>query len=352
MFRWHRGLLVVGLWFLSGLVQAAGPTAKANGRLFQFKDWEVACDNVRRCQAVGYQPEGGLEGVDWEPAAILLTREAGPNTPVEIKVILPDPDSIKPGSAGKWTVQMGDVRVLGVVSEQPLAVKSAQSLLSWFAKADYIKVSRGQDVRQVSLAGSNAALLKMDDVQGRVGTPGALIRKGDKPESGVLPPLPTPELRSKPLMTSTKADAALAKPILAAVKKRECWSDLPKDPEAEPSLIRVSTTEVMVTRLCWRGAYQGGSAAWLANAAAPHNPVPIAFPGVDGLDMETPSELNIHPDGTAFSAMKGRGMGDCWETNEWAWTGQRFELAKSEASGMCRQIPGGVSLRLWTTRKS
>jgi hypothetical protein len=41
----------------------------------------------------------------------------------------------------------------------------------------------------------NAVLLKMDEFQGRLDTPGAIIRKGQKLESSVLPSLPVPESR-------------------------------------------------------------------------------------------------------------------------------------------------------------
>ncbi|RYD40495.1 MAG: DUF1176 domain-containing protein, partial [Verrucomicrobiaceae bacterium] len=44
----------------------------------------------------------------------------------------------------------------------------------------------------LSLSGLNAVLLKMDEAQDRIGTPGALVRRGNKPESSVLAPVPPP----------------------------------------------------------------------------------------------------------------------------------------------------------------
>ena len=41
-----------------------------------------------------------------------------------------------------------------------------------------------------SSTGASAVLLKMDEYQGRIGTPGALVRKGTKAEAAV--PMPTP----------------------------------------------------------------------------------------------------------------------------------------------------------------
>ena len=52
---------------------------------FDYKDWELACDNTRTCRAAGYHPE------DDEPnATILLTRAAGPNQAVTVQLQLAD----------------------------------------------------------------------------------------------------------------------------------------------------------------------------------------------------------------------------------------------------------------------
>ena len=74
----------------------------------------------------------------------------------------------------------------------------------------------GSNARRV--AGASAVLLKMDEVQGRVGTPGALVRRGAKPESSVMAPVPAPVVKAVVPVATRKADAALAKPLLAALK--------------------------------------------------------------------------------------------------------------------------------------
>ena len=341
-----------GIFGIDSVALAAGPPAKSAGQLFQFKDWEVACDNTRRCQAAGYLTEvGGLEGVDFEPVALLLTREAGPQAAVEIKLYAPAADNPKRASTAKWQVLADSTPLPAVTAEQAWTAAATQTLVSMLPKLQNLRFSRGKDERYVSLSGANAALLKMDDVQGRVGTRGALMRKGDKPESAVLASLPAPDIHPVPWLAARKTDTALLAPILTAVKKRDCWDDVPVDKDATPEIVRLSDTRVMVTRLCWQAAYQSGRAAWVANSAPPYNPQPVQFPAVDGKDVESPTGLELLADGTAVSAAKGRGMGDCWETFTWAWTGQRFELMQSFATAMCRQIPGGVPLRLWTSRK-
>ncbi|NBD19090.1 DUF1176 domain-containing protein [Aquabacterium fontiphilum] len=57
----------------------------AAGVSFGHLDWELACDNTRTCRAAGYQPEeAGLA------VSLLLTRAAGPGTPVQARLTLGD----------------------------------------------------------------------------------------------------------------------------------------------------------------------------------------------------------------------------------------------------------------------
>jgi hypothetical protein len=73
----------------------------------------------------------------------------------------------------------------------------------------------------VSTSGANAVLLKMDEFQGRLDTPGALVRKGSKPESNVLPPLAPPEITAgtvNPDSKPIKLTAAQTRDLTAALR--------------------------------------------------------------------------------------------------------------------------------------
>ena len=75
-----QGVLVCAL---SAAALLATPTHAADKNAavqFEHKDWALQCDNTRTCRAVGYQAEAG----DSEPVSVLLTREAGPDTPVQV----------------------------------------------------------------------------------------------------------------------------------------------------------------------------------------------------------------------------------------------------------------------------
>lgn len=187
----------------SGLVLAAllllTPGARAGDEgTFSHKDWELVCDNTRTCRAAGFQKEGDVHAV-----SILLTRAAGPATAVTVQLRLGDgsdedvalvqalPDKIplalwlagKP--AGTVTV---DKRRL--VAELPTALVAA--LLPALGGNGRIEWKSGKATWVLSAAGATAVLLKMDEAQGRLGTPGALVRRGKRDEASVLPPLPAP----------------------------------------------------------------------------------------------------------------------------------------------------------------
>ena len=89
------------------------------------------------------------------------------------------------------------------------------------------------------------------------------------------------------------------------------------------------------------GAYNFSSLLWVANDRPPYKPEPLQ--DVDG-DFDPAS-------GTVHSAMKGRGIGDCWWVREWQFDGQDFVLRSESGDGMCRGFAGGAwQLPTYVTR--
>lgn len=325
------------------LLALALPLA-ATAQSFVFKDWAVACDNTRHCEAVGYQAENS----DGEAVAMQLARDAGPNTPVNVMLRLAVGDK---DSTALVSLKAGWLDWTGIRPDQVLGVSQSRQLLPAMLKADAVLLSDGKTHWKLSLAGLNAALLKMDDLQGRIGTPEALVRKGSKPETGVLPPLPAPKVRLASLPAAS-SDNGLLKPILQAVKERGCFNDMPDQEHPETSIARVSGTQVLVMRECSRGAYQGSSALWLANSKPPYVPKAVLLPTPSG--KPTDSIMNAGFDkGRLSSYAKGRGIGDCGDSMEWGWTGTQFQLISASEAPLCRGLlQGGFALRLWQAEVS
>jgi hypothetical protein len=319
--------------------------------LHTFKDWVVGCDNVRTCEAQGY---GTLHD---DPAlgraALIVRREAGPGrTPVvKIRYASLDDPSGTPAGGEVVTLQAGALHVplepVDAEGESPVPPNQVSPVLAAAQRGDEIRLRAGTQRWSVSLAGGAAALLKMDDLQGRVGTAGALTRRGSRPEP--LPPA-LPRIERAPLPPTTPADMALAGPILAELAA-DC-----ADVDANTrrlGIVRVTARSLLVAQPCSPGIYQTGTQLWLVDDHAPFHPRPVRLPKPDGgtddlliLEMmnEEAGTLRLH------ESAKSRGIGDCWSTREWTWTTTGLALVEAAESPCELFEAGGLPISLWRTR--
>ncbi|MCZ2496112.1 DUF1176 domain-containing protein [Xylophilus sp. Kf1] len=293
-----------------------------------YKDWEVACDNTRTCRAAGYQSEAGNS----DPVSILLTRSAGPATAVQIDLQVGGekdvrgPLSLKAGTA--------EIRNLGTGVAR-LSDAQARSLLPQLMRAEQAVVTSGGGDRWVlSLMGLNAVLLKMDDAQGRVDTPGALVKRGGKPEASVLPPLPAPLVKAVRPVVSRPGDAALAARIFPTLDLREakesCNQAQPIDAKAV-TVDRLTDAKVLLSLECGVGAYNDQSFLWIADDKPPYSVQRLDATGdLDGKD------------GSVTSIQKGRGIGDCVWLEEAHFDGRGFVRTREAGDTLCRGFAGGA----------
>ncbi len=311
-------------------VHATPPTDYVS---FTHKDWDLVCDNTLTCRAIGYSAE------DIDPAAtVLITREAGPSTPVINRVMLADYDGETASKAPGEPLLLIDNQSQGKLLEaynglwqmndrQFNAFKQAlrrDSKISFVDKVnEYI----------FSGAGSSAVLLKMDDVQGRGGTIGALMKKGSNSESGAKKPVPLPRIvkavvRDKESRGLTQQETALIKPVL--MKHIADFSECDGEQVAENwQIASLNEKQSLVMVPCWMGAYNSGGTYFVISN-----------------DMSSPPEMvtdsaTSYDDGVIRFAMKGRGLGDCWSYEEWVWDGTHFVPSASRDTGRCRLISVG-----------
>lgn len=322
-----EAVIAAGSLLLCSTLAAAAPSGSNGGASFSHKDWALQCDNTRTCRAVGYQSDAG----ESEPVSLQLVRKAGPHAPVDVQLQVytekADPPFLQ--------LRVGKLTLPRLDGSSP-AIPAAQvpRLLQELVRAEDAVVSAGKDQWVLSLAGANAVLLKMDEVQGRVGTPGAIVRKGSKPEASVLAQVPAPVLKGVKPVPTRKSDAALVKPLLAALNLPElndqCTGGLPD--ASAMKVHRLTDRKVMLEVPCGMGAYNFSSLLFTANDRPPYQPK--ALEDVDGeFDPET---------GIVRSSMKGRGIGDCWWTREWRFDGAGFVLSDERGDAMCRGFPGGA----------
>ncbi|GJJ03552.1 hypothetical protein RugamoR64_40900 [Duganella rhizosphaerae] len=322
------------------LITAALAAASTTGAVnFGFQDWEVACDNTRRCEAAGFQTDES----ESLPVSLWLGRAAGAAAVLEAKLIVVSDDDQR---AGPLTITVGKLTLGGLKPETRLTAEQVARLMPQLQNAESAKVSDGKHQWLLSLAGLKAALLKMDDLQGRVGTVTALVKPGTRPASEVLPPLAPPTVRPLPLPPAQKGDDKLLAAIVKTMRPGDCGADL-KDSNADQSLHRLPGAKVLLVLECERAAYQSSYGLWIARDKPPYDPKPLDPPGMEGGGVMNAS----FEDGKLGSYAKGRGIFDCGGFWTWVWTAQGFQLVDMSQSNMCRGVPGGgVSLREWVAK--
>ena len=335
---------------LASAAHAAGPATPPEGLHFQHHDWVVACDNTRTCRVAGYQPEP-----DELSISLLLTREAGPNQPVQARLTLGDYGSeAESASAPSLAQRKFNLRVNGkAMGALPwlaqhrsfgLTAAQLQAVLKALPRAEaLIEFTHGPNVWRLSDQGAAAVLLKMDEAQGRIGTPGALVRRGSRPESQALPALPMPVVKAAPVPELPKGRAAeqalgLSPQAMAALRQELTDNagdnqdpDLQDGPDNPLTFAPLGHGKWLVSRLCWRAAYNEGYCMWVMNERPPHQ-----------LQLVTESASD-HTQGVIMSSQKGRGLGDCWGNEEWTWDGRAFVHTAARTTGLCRLVtPGGA----------
>lgn len=311
---------------------------------FEHGDWELVCDNTRTCRAAGYQAEYEEPSA---PVSVLFTRKAGPATPVTAQVALGDDwDGTLLGDLPaqfRLTLSI-DGRAHGNIAMQQtntianLTPAQTAALLKALTRDTRITFSAGEHTWTLSDDGASAVLLKMDEVQGRVGTPGALRRPGKRKESEVLPPLPAPVVRAVKPHPPKPADAgfldthghALREALRGATSEEDCM-DLFEENDPQPLQIsRLTKTKLLVSTRCWLAAYNAGEGYWIINDTPPFKPEFVT------------EQANGYEDGALSASHKGRGIGDCWSSEEWTWDGTGFVATGELTTGQCRGFPGGA----------
>ncbi|MFP8967465.1 DUF1176 domain-containing protein [Pokkaliibacter sp. CJK22405] len=335
---------------LSWAAPAILPENLRPGVHFEHGDWEVSCDNTRTCRMAGYQDESSQSA----SLSVLLERTAGPSTPVlgQFQLGTYDDDGASPPITavemridGKF---LGNIKLedtLGKLNDSQVA-----ALMNALEYEHPITFSSNQKRWELSSTGSNAVFLKADEVQGRLNTPSALYQTGKLPETQALPPLPVPvihaatvkdqEARSFP---DKKASSWIKRLRDKATKANECPSLSESDGIGEPTVqtAELSNGYSLIMTQCWLGAYQGGSGVWLHYPD--DTPWPLHLPYSEGF-----ADVSDYYQGQLLSNFKGRGLGDCWSSQDWTWTGHNFELTGQSSTGMCRLVAAGGAWHLPT----
>ncbi|MBC3862606.1 DUF1176 domain-containing protein [Undibacterium jejuense] len=323
-------------------MSTASLAAEPQGVSFSHNDWELACDNTRTCRAAGYNADG-----DDMAVSVLLTRQAGPSQAViaTLKIGEYGDNEALQKLPSKFKVSMRvNQQVLGTLNidksnlETRLNQQQTDALITALHQDSEIVWSTGKTSWKLSDKGAAAVLLKMDEFQKRIGTTGALYKKGTLTEDKVAPAIATPIVLAAPVLANKPDDTKLLKikalqaALLASIKEDDC-SDITEKRFKEDSLSinRLSSHSVLISTTCWMAAYNQGVAYWVVDDKAPYS-----------AELLT-TDASDYADGKISFAQKGRGLGDCWSSGTWTWDGKKFVPTSASTSGMCKLVaPGGA----------
>ena len=326
-----------------------------------FKDWTLACDNVRHCTAVGMREN------EADSLVAVIDRDAGPDGKVRIVLTGPDLDAdsrllldgreleLDPRH-WRWQAPKGDDEEHGRrLTRDAAAVASFVHALRnghRVAIADFESDKPAPDVGDLSLDGLSAALLAMDDVQGRVGTQGAWARAGSAPESRVPAPPPLPALAPapapKPLAQrdAERLAAAVRKAKAGVLEDEGC--DGPSNDEA----VALTDTDALVLLECESAAYQESSLVFRVPRNAPAKATLLQFDTLPGNAPQDEVWLAGYDADSGILAhhAKGRGLGDCGDDAQWQFDGKSFHLLEYRQMQRCGGLPFDDWPVLWRAR--
>jgi len=355
-FQYHRGdcsRLALAALLSAGLsiacTSAGAGSAAAPGPIQSYdtyKSWFVACDNELACVAKGVS-----DGAD-----ISIERQGGPTGTLVMFIRAGHAFSLadiridgQPAGLSKaaWELSAADDETTASSSN----LVTIRALVQRLRNAS--KVSLGGE-SEVPLDGFAAAMLRLDERQGRLGGVTALFRPGPAPASQVPARPPIPKIPNHPITATLQKgeEARLIAGVRADQKAVLAKEDCEKDPTAmEPEAHSLDDGQALVLIPCMMGAYQGTSLAFIAPRGGGHARRLIAPTPYLGSDPNTAdggyfTEGEFDPKtGTLSVHAKGRGLGDCGMSASWIWDGKAFRLSEMSLQQAC----GGVEPGDWPT---
>lgn len=310
-----------------------------------FRDWRAVCDNGADCFAYG---------------------RAGPEMTGFIRILMPaGPDAEPVLSVGAWGADDAGAfelyiddqprRIAGSRDETESGVAelrgpAARDLIRTMASGRTMRLSVGPERAEVSLSGVSAALLWIDERQGRLDTVTALLRPGVRPAAAVPPPPELPRIRRRPASISryTQADhPPVPANILQQPSVAECREDW-GEPSGDEGVLYAEidpTTRIWGIQ-CFMAAYNAGHVLFLTDHLG-RNVRPLVLAGVN-----EPVEVftNVDVGWSIVNNVRGRGLGDCGVVQTWSWALRGFELTSERRMDECWGMPPDLWPTLWRTR--
>lgn len=333
MSYWIKSPLLLPFLFAAGV--QAEPLQKS------FSDWQITCNNAAFCVARSFPGNHGL--------VMTLSRHAGVNDRPLLRIDYGSAYSGElPGEALKDNLLLDQRRLKPdlkhwkvephhLATSNPIAIDEflAQTLdannlqLTWRPEATIL------------LKGMKAALLLMDDVQGRVNSASAWVKRGDRALWDVPPPPVLP--RSPP---SAPPPAALTHDETTGLIDYGTWRINTENCSIAPlrrevSVAPLTDTKALLLISCETGAYNVIDLAYEVTRTSPYVSrgltltLPFTPPAQNDMQLEWVNAEFDASSGLLYTFSKGRGLGDCGVATRWQFDGKGFVLAEYAEEKTC-----------------
>lgn len=330
----------------TGVVLSARPEQR------EFRDWRAACDNGAACFAFApsTEPDAG-----WLRLSLAPEADSAPD--VMIGLWSPGAEGLSPTAPLVLTIDGERFTTQRIEdADQPMgrvgatdAVKVVRALAAGKSAA----ISAGSQTVALSLAGASAAMLWIDERQGRLETPNALVRVGERPTSARPPELP--QVTAAPAVDQagfgdegqTLPAAIEALPAVKACREETSWNEYVQKAVLSA---RLAPDRELWAVPCFAGAYNLGLAVYVTGPSG-RDPIPAALPTAEGETTDTVVNAEYDPATRSLSGFnKGRGLGDCGIAQRWVWNGRGFALAEQSEMRECAGVPPDLWPSLWRSR--
>jgi hypothetical protein len=319
------------------------------GELRSFEDWAVGCDNARRCTAVSLmEMESGENQL-----TVSITRSGGRKDAARLSIAnIEDRKSGDLSLVADGTMIIGSADLKGQDAPFELDLPAAAIAKLKAAKTVELRDAAGVSLGGASLRGVVAALLYMDDRQGRAKSETALIAIGNRPATALTAPPPVPVIPSKSRPNGPRFKLT-AKDITALQARTSCDAEPGVSDAHEAYHLSGSTWLALVP--CGSGAYNFMSVPVLVNRSIGRRMKIATFDFAPGFTEAGGPPMLVNADwdaatGRLSSYAKGRGLGDCGSAETYTWDGSKFRLLSKIAMEECRGVIDWIPVWQATTQ--
>lgn len=316
------------------------------GELQLDQDWIVGCDNLRFCHAVSLPvaADGDDRPLGDGNMTVAITRGGGPlDAPIIQLAIVEDIPGVVMSDIRGVLVDTGDA-VLDLNSTSgvyDLNANASRRILGAMKGHNEIALvdAKGKPLARASLKGLMAALEYMDERQYRRDTVSALANPGRKPANYLtIPPMTPP--RQVRIAVPPQAPPTLLEPAKINELRAQdpCLEYHPETKAEDPEYHRLDNRHSLLVLPTTCGGYNPYRQLYvIGNDGTVTKPVVSLRKSTDYIDdSELPDVGWSKERQRLLSFGRGRGLADCGEIQEFAWSEDRFILTFRSSMTPCR----------------